>query len=334
MRAFTSNKKRGLYASHKTKGLASAEAREVYVEEIRRVYGDSEFLIREYREKFGLSKTAANTRIGSLVAFGDLFWRPVSLARRGERGVANARLYSLRERPFERVGETEEKRYARLLAACAVAFETRPFAIKDALKVERARREPLTRYLKPFRVGWGRYQFPERFVVESYEALDHKDSDAAAGVRLFGADFERYERVKKRRDWLRDDPLGRAVYAYRLLRSSARRDWLLAIERELRESDKTIKTLSKRTKRTKQEIGVEIEKLVDLDLVGLEYEQETEARSIGFYWWKRPEITLKNVFERIDSDPFFYYWNKDKSWRKDDGEEAPLEQDGNFRRPL
>ena len=124
---------------------------------------------------------------------------------------------------------------------------------------------------------------------------------------MLGADAERYAVVKKRRDWLRDDPLGRAVDA---LKTSQSRERLDIIEAMLRESDKTNETLAKR-------INLEsalplLEPLVASGLVAKELEETSNGSYIAFYWWDS-EITLADVWERIDADPFVGYWRKERA---------------------
>lgn len=295
------------------------ESLDVYLDEVRQLFELSEFTVSEYAAKVGCSENFAATRLRELAEAGDLFQRVQRF--NGGRSGHWRRMYCCVDRKRDEPAMGDKERTVRAYRL-ATTFETNEFRASDAYrrveKEERrgARSARAATFYALAEAGskkWlvhpsrGRYQFTERFVVDAYEALDRKDETAIEGAKLLGADAERYAVVKKRRDWLRDDPLGRAVDA---LKSSQNRERMDIIEAMLRESDKTNETLAKRV--NLESAWPLLEPLVASGLVAKELEETSNGSFIAFYWWDS-EITLADVWERIDADPFVGYWRKERA---------------------
>lgn len=274
---------------HKRQKYSDAFIDSVY-EDIRS-FGDSDFTIAEYASLYGLTHNAAYGRLRELVKKKRLFSRLADPSK----GYHSALLFSREPR--------KQKEVLRLikLRELAITVESEPFhwaAFAPDSGTYRQARIDAVRAGRIASNGGGVWQFSPEFVADSYDKLG--PNEETLEPRLIGAAGKRYEAIRKRREWLTKDPVGKCAEAF----WQYDHEKAIRAENALRRSDLTMVTLAKRAEWSISCVAEFLNQARLLQLVASESEQHDKSRPSVFYWWNSP-IRLRDVFAAIDSDPYF-----------------------------
>ena len=262
------------------------------------IFGDADFTIAQYAERYDLTINTAQIRLKELVKRKRLFARFADPSK----GFHSELLFSKEKR------EQKETHRLTRLRELAIRVECEPFHWATYSPDSGTYRQARVDAARVGRIKWvrkGFWQFSPEFVAESYDKLGPNEDTLE--TRLIGSLKGRYETIRRRREWLTKDPVGKCAEAFwQYDRAKA-----IRAENALRRSDLTVQTLAIRADWSLSSADAFLNQAKLLRLVGYESEQYEISRPSVFYWWDSP-IRLRDVFAAIDADPCFDKFVKPK----------------------